>query len=192
MTTPHDFRDLTLVGAGPTGLFGAFYAGMRGASVRLVDALPELGGQATVDQVRRLCAEDKMELRTFWEVKAIHGDTAVRAVTIVNTKTRAEERVAVDAVIPLLGFVSKLGDIANWGLTLANDEIVVDQRMETNVPGIWAAGDVVTYPGKLKLIATGFGEVCTAVNNAVHFVHPDKKVFPGHSSNMEGLFAVGA
>lgn len=336
-----DIRDITIVGAGPTGLFGAFYAGMRGASCRLIDALPELGGQltalypekyiydvggfprilakdlvkglaqqalqfkadvrlaqevvgmrrvaddggrplfalatpegdylsrtivlaggigafsprrlplddydawlgrgmydkvvdpkafagqrvllvgggdsafdwavnlqgvassvlmihrregfrahqATIDQVRRLCAEGKMELRTFWEVKAIHGDDRVAAATIKNNKTKEEERVEIDALIPLLGFISNLGDIANWGLRLEKEEVVVNQLMETNLEGIYAAGDIVTYPGKLKLIATGFGEVAIAVNNAVHHLNPAAKLFPGHSSNMEGLFA---
>jgi thioredoxin reductase (NADPH) len=145
--------------------------------------------QATVDQVKRLCAEGRMELRTFWEVKAIYGADRIEAVTIFSNKSKAEERVEVDALIPLLGFVSELGDLVNWGLTLDKQDIVVNQMMETNVPGIYAAGDIVTYPGKLKLIATGFGEVCVAVNNAVHFVYPEKKAFPGHSSNMENLFA---
>jgi ferredoxin/flavodoxin---NADP+ reductase len=336
-----DVRDITIVGAGPVGLFGAFYAGMRGASCRLIDALPELGGQvtalypekyifdvggipkalgkdfvrhcvqqglqfkpdvqlgqeviglrqesaedgkplfvlrtavgeyasralviaagigafsprklplddydawlgkglhdkvidpqlflgqrvmlvgggdsafdwavnlqgvaqgilmihrrdgfrahqATIDQVHALSAAGKMELRTFWEVKQIHGEGRVRGATIVNSKTKEEQRLELDAIIPLLGFVSNLGDIANWGLELEKEEIVVNQLMETNRPGIYAAGDIVTWPGKLKLIATGYGEVCTAVNNAVHFVYPGKKTFPGHSSNMEGVFS---
>src|SRR5438876_6848839 len=72
--------------------------------------------QATVDQVRRLCAEQKMELRTFWEVRAIHGTDAVERVTIVNSKTKEEETVGIDAVLPQLGFISSLGAIAEWGL----------------------------------------------------------------------------
>ena len=108
----------------------------------------------------------------------------MRAVTLAHSRTGQEEQVEVDAVIALLGFVSRLGAIAGWGLALENDSIVVSQRMETSEPGIYAAGDVVTYPGKLKLIATGFGEACTAVNIAVHHMYPDRKTFPGHSSNM--------
>ena len=148
--------------------------------------------QATVDAVQALCAAGKMELRTFWEVKQLHGDGNIDGVTIFDNRSKAEQRVDCDAVIPLLGFVSHLGDIAHWGLTLEKDEIVVNQAMETSVPGIYAAGDIVTYPGKLKLIATGFGEACTAVNQAVHYIYPEKKTFPGHSSNMEGLFSAPA
>jgi ferredoxin/flavodoxin---NADP+ reductase len=88
-------------------------------------------------------------------------------------------------VLPMLGFVSDLGPLAEWGLTLEKDEIVVNSMMETGRPGIYAAGDIVTYAGKLKLIATGFGEAATAVNQAVHWIYPDRKVAPGHSSNME-------
>src|SRR3712207_8878473 len=71
--------------------------------------------------------------------------------------------------LPMLGFVSDIGPIAEWGLTLEKDEIVVNSQMETGRPGIYAAGDVTTYAGKLKLIATGFAEAATAVNQAVHW-----------------------
>jgi thioredoxin reductase (NADPH) len=117
-------------------------------------------------------------------VTALHGDDRLRAVTILDTATKTDERVEADAVISLLGFVSRLGAIAEWGLALERDSIVVNQRMETSEPGIYAAGDVATYPGKLKLIATGFGEACTAVNMAVTWADPGKKAFPGHSSNL--------
>ena len=139
---------------------------------------------ATVQQVQALAAAGKMELRTFWELKAIHGGDAIEAVTIVNSKTKAEERVAIDNVIPQLGFISSLGPIAEWGLELEKGDIKVSQTMETNIPGIFAAGDITTYPGKLKLIATGAAEAAIAVNHAVHFINPAAKIEPGHSSNM--------
>jgi ferredoxin/flavodoxin---NADP+ reductase len=85
----------------------------------------------------------------------------------------------------MLGFVSDMGVVTEWGMQIANDEIQVTSTMETGRPGIYAAGDVTTYPGKLKLIATGFAEAATAVNQAVHWVYPEKKVAPGHSSNMD-------
>ncbi len=110
---------------------------------------------ATVAQVRELVAAGKMELRTFWEVKAIHGSDVIERVTIVNNKTKHEETVSIDCVLPQLGFM-----------------------------GIFAAGDIVTYPGKLKLIATGAAEAAIAVNHAVHLINPAAKIEPGHSSNM--------
>ena len=102
-----------------------------------------------------------------------------------DVKSKASRELEADAVLPMLGFVSDLGPLAEWGLTLEKKrEIVVNSQMETGRPGIYAAGDVTTYPGKLKLIATGFSEAAIAVNQAVHWIYPDKKVAPGHSSNM--------
>ena len=331
----HELRDISIIGGGPTGLFAAFYAGMRGASARIIDALPALGGQlmalypekyifdvagfpkvlskdlvrdmaeqglqfgatthlgevvtglrrvedgehghfvletatdsfpsrtiilaagigafearrlgiegeerfeekglyfkvldprqfegqrvllvgggdsafdwavnlqgiaksimlihrregfrahaATVNQVHELQRCGQCELRTFWEVKELHGNGRVEGVTLRNNKTKEEQRLDVDAVIPLLGFHSDLGAIKDWGLDTEKADIKVDQVMATNVPGIYAAGDVTSYPGKLKLIATGAAEACIAVNNAVHRINPKAKVNPGHSSNM--------
>jgi thioredoxin reductase (NADPH) len=139
---------------------------------------------ATVQQVHALCAAGKMELRTFWELKGIHGAEWVEGVTIHNSKTKEEEQIAVDAVIPQLGFLSSLGAIAEWGLAFEKGDIQVSSTMETNLPGVFAAGDITTYPGKLKLIATGVAEASIAVNHAVHFINPTAKVAPGHSSNM--------
>jgi ferredoxin/flavodoxin---NADP+ reductase len=313
-----EIRDISIIGGGPTGLFAAFYAGMRGASARIIDALPALGGQlmalypekyifdvagfpkilakdlvrdmaglrrveddgighfvletsegdylsrtiviaagigafearrlgiegedrfeekglyfkvldprqfegkkvllvgggdsafdwavnlqglassvmlihrrdgfrahqATINQVQELQRCGQCELRTFWEVKTLHGNGRVEAVTIRNSKTKEEETFDVDAVIPLLGFHSDLGAIKEWGLDTEKADVKVDQVMATNVPGIYAAGDITNYPGKLKLIATGAAEACIAVNNAVHYINPKAKVNPGHSSNL--------
>lgn len=139
---------------------------------------------ATVAQVQAFCTKGEMELRTFWELKAIAGDSRIERVTLVNNKTKEEETIAMDRVIPQLGFLSSLGAIAEWGLELEKGDIKVASTMETNIPGIYAAGDVAVFPGKLKLIATGVSDACIAVNHAVHFIHPDAKVAPGHSSNM--------
>jgi thioredoxin reductase (NADPH) len=139
---------------------------------------------ATVRQVEELCAAGHMELRTFWEVRAIHGNDSVEKVTLYNNKTKQEETISIDAVIPQLGFLSSLGAIAEWGLEIEKGDIKVQSTMETNLPGIFAAGDITTYPGKLKLIATGVAEASIAVNHAVHFINPTSKIEPGHSSNM--------
>ena len=139
---------------------------------------------ATINQVQELCREGRCDLRTFWEVKKIEGNGKVERVTIFNNKTKEEETLELDAVIPLLGFHSDLGAIKEWGLDTEKADIKVNQLMETNVPGIYAAGDITSYPGKLKLIATGASEACIAVNNAVHHINPKAKVNPGHSSNM--------
>lgn len=127
----------------------------------------------------------RVNVVTPTEITNLEGDDAIRKVTLKHVKTGEETVLDVDAVIVNFGFVSSLGPIAEWGLQIENGSIVVDSRMETNVPGIFAAGDITTYPGKLKLIAVGFGEAPTAVNNAKVYLDPSAKLSPGHSSNMK-------
>jgi thioredoxin reductase len=143
---------------------------------------------ATIRQVERLQRQGKCELRTFCEVKSIQGGERLERVTLFNTKTKEEETLPFDAVIPQLGFHSDLGPIKEWGLDSEKADIKVDRLMATNVPGIYAAGDITSYEGKLKLIATGVAEACTAVNQAVHYIDPKRKVNPGHSSELK-IFA---
>ncbi|GIP15655.1 ferredoxin--NADP reductase [Paenibacillus montaniterrae] len=119
------------------------------------------------------------------EITALHGEDTITSVTLTDVKSKEEQIVDVDAVIVNFGFVSSLGPISEWGIEIQGGSIVVDTRMETNIPGIFAAGDITTYPGKLKLIAVGFGEAPTAINNAKVYVDPTAKLSPGHSSNMK-------
>ncbi|KAA3635248.1 MAG: NAD(P)/FAD-dependent oxidoreductase [Calditrichaeota bacterium] len=118
----------------------------------------------------------------FWEVKQIEGDDWVRKVTIVQSQTGETETLDIDAIIFNIGFITNMGPIEEWGLEIDKNSIKVDSRMRTNIDGIFAAGDVVTYEGKLKLISTGFGEVAVAVNNAKSYIDPKAKVNPGHST----------
>ena len=107
----------------------------------------------------------------------------VRAVDVVNKQTDEHRVIECDEVVAALGFVADLGPLQSWGLEMSKRHIVTDSHMTTNVPGVFAAGDVVDYPGKVRLIATGFGEAATAVNNAAPIIDPTAKVFPGHSSD---------
>lgn len=325
-------KDVTIIGAGPTGLFGAFYAGMRGVSLRIIDSLPELGGQLTalypekdifdvggfpkilakdlakdlatqalqfspevvldeeivtmekdedgfvlgsrggtayptrsvviaggkgafeprhltvpgydallgkgidyavkdpeafrgkkillvgggdsaldwalglkdraeslvmvhrrdgfrahessIQQLHAADAAGELELRTFFEVGEIHGDGRVEGATIFDNRTKEEVRLEVDAVLTFLGFKPDLGPMKEWGLELEKNRIRVSPLMETSIPGVYGAGDIVDYLGKLELIATGFAEAAIAVNNAVHYVNPDARINPGHSTNL--------
>jgi thioredoxin reductase (NADPH) len=127
----------------------------------------------------------KVNVLTPVELTTLHGDESITKVTLTNVKTKETAELDVDAVIINFGFISSLGPIAEWGIEIQGGSIIVDTRMETNIPGIFAAGDVTTYPGKLKLIAVGFGEAPTAINNAKVYVDPSAKLSPGHSSNMK-------
>ena len=325
-------RDLTIIGGGPTGLFAAFYAGLRGISCRIIDSLPELGGQLTalypekyiydvggfprilardlavnlieqgiqfgadvrleeevqelihdgdgyivttdegryptravliaggkgafaprvlecpgyvallgkgvayhvkdpsryagrrvlvvgggdsaVDWVLNLkdvaarlilihrregfrahahsmrllhdaVAAGRIELLTFREVRQIHGEACVTGVTIFDNRSGEETTFDVDAVLALIGFKPDLGPIAHWGLELERNTIKVNQRLETNRPRVYAAGDIAHYEGKLELIATGFSEAAMAVNHAVHEINPKARYNPGHSTNLK-------
>jgi ferredoxin/flavodoxin---NADP+ reductase len=331
--TEYEARDITIIGGGPTGLFGAFYAGLRGVTCRIIDSLPELGGQLTalypekyvydvggfprilardlaanladqgtqfgadvrleeqvqelirtddgfvittdkgryptkkvliaggkgafspralecpgyeellgkgvtyhvkdparyhgkrvlvvgggdsaVDwvlnlrgkterlvlihrrdgfrahaqsmaQLREAVDEGSIELLTFKEVREIHGDVCVQAATIFDNKTREEMTFDVDAVLALIGFKPDLGPIASWGLDLhGRNGIKVNHLLETNLPGVYAAGDIAHYEGKIELIATGFSEAAMAVNHAVHEINPSARYNPGHSTNLK-------
>jgi thioredoxin reductase (NADPH) len=86
-------------------------------------------------------------------------------------------------VVAALGFIADLGPIQEWGLKTDKRHIVVDSTTATSLPRVFAAGDITDYPGKVRLIATGFGEAATAVNNAAVLIDPDAHLFPGHSSD---------
>ena len=143
--------------------------------------------ERTVAQVRGAHERGELDLRTFHEVVAIHGGEGVEAVTLKHSKTKEESRLEVDEILALIGFVPNIGPIAEWGLELEGNAIQVDSRMRTNLPGVYAAGDIVTYEGKLELISTGFGEAAIAVNNAVHYLDPTAKVDPGHSTSSKAF-----
>ena len=86
------------------------------------------------------------------------------------------------ALVAALGFIADLGPLQQWGIEVSKRHIVVDSAMRTNLPRVFAAGDITEYAGKVRLIAVGFGEAATAVNNATVAIDPTAKVFPGHSS----------
>ncbi|MEV6372743.1 NAD(P)/FAD-dependent oxidoreductase [Micromonospora sp. WP24] len=316
--------DVAVIGAGPTGLFAAYYAGFRGLSVAVIDALPEPGGQVTAmypeklildvagfpsvkgrDLVANLLAQaapfdpcyllgTRAEKLTYADERPVlglaggerlrcgavvvtgglgsftprplpvaeefvgagivyfvpqptelagrdvlivgGGDSAfdwaltlhplARSVTLVHRREKfrahastvsrvlalpirvvvnaevtrllgaevvtgaeitvrggAPETLPVDTVVAALGFTADLGPLAEWGLRLDRRHIVVDSTMATNLPRVFAAGDITEYPGKVRLIATGFGEAATAVNNAAVVIDPKAHLFPGHSSD---------
>jgi len=129
-----------------------------------------------------MASPDKVSM--FHELKGVDGVERVEEVTIYDNRTKEEERLAVDGVLVNIGFSSSLGPIRDWGVELDKEGIVVGSRMETNVAGVYAAGDVASYPGKLKLIVTGFGDAATAVNHAKAFIDPASRSFPGHSTSV--------
>ena len=121
---------------------------------------------------------------TPYEVAAIQGTDRIEAVEVFDNSTdRILKRLPVQAVIAALGFHADLGPIANWGLEQRKRHIRVDAAMRTNLPRVFAAGDIVDYDGKVKLISVGFGEAATAINNVAVVINPALHVFPGHSTD---------
>ena len=117
------------------------------------------------------------------EVVALTGESTVEQAHVQVRLEEARRLVPAQAVVAALGFHAQLGPLEHWGLELQDRAIVVDSRMETCRPMVFAAGDIATYDGKVKLIAVGFGEVATAVNNAAARLQPDIGLAPGHSSD---------
>ena len=124
-------------------------------------------------------------MKLFYVVKELHGDDALTGVTLENTQTKETEFVECDALCVNIGFKSSLGPLKEWGLTIEKNQIATNEKFETNLPRVFAVGDVATHTSKLKLIATGVGEAATAVCFAKTYIDPSAKLFPGHSSDSE-------
>ena len=118
-------------------------------------------------------------------VKAVQGNERLESVTFHNVKTEEEHTVEVDEMICAIGFVADLGPLKTWGLETERNQVRADPlTMATNIPGVYAAGDIATHGAKFKLIATGVAEAVIAVNNAVTYYNPDARLDPGHSTNI--------
>lgn len=128
-----------------------------------------------------LVKKSSTSIITSAEVTTIFGEEDLTSVEI-TTKSGDTHVVEAEIVVAALGFVAHLGPLAEWGLEMSKRTIVVDTAMRTNLPGVFAAGDITEYPGKVRLISVGFGEAAIAVNNAMTVIDPTKSVFPGHSS----------
>jgi len=125
------------------------------------------------------------EICTFQELKALHGTDRIEGATIFDNRTGEENTVEVDALVLGMGFLANLGPIKEWGLEIVQNTVVVDHMMQTNLPGVYGVGDLVTYEGKLKLIATATGEAAVAANYAKNRIDPSAKISPGHSSEKD-------
>lgn len=175
-------KRLLIVGGGDSAVDWALNLYPIAREVTLIHRRNEFRAhERSVQELRR----SPVRILTPYEIRRVVGNGHVERAIIFHNKTQEELELPVDAVILNLGFVASLGPIKNWGLKLQGNQIVVDEFMRTNLPGVYAAGDVCTYPSKLKLIATGVGEVCIAVNHAKSVIDPNAKMFPGHSSDMQ-------
>ncbi len=176
-------KDVVIVGGGDSAVDWALTLEPIANHVTLIHRSKFRAHEASVKQLE----ESRVELRyPGCEIVAAHAgdDGHLSAVTYKNAQGE-QFRIPADELIVAIGFVADLGPLKTWGFELQKNQIVVDKiTMATNIPGVFAAGDICWYPAKFKLIATGAAEAVTAVNHAVTFYDPKARLDPGHSTNI--------
>lgn len=174
---PYAGKDVVIVGGGDSAFDWALHLTGIARSIALVHRRDAFRAhERTVQQVR----DSDVEIITKAQVTELRGEHVLESV-VIDVDGESVERPA-QALVAALGFVADLGPLQEWGLEVSKRHIVVDAAMRTNLPRVFAAGDITEYDGKVRLIAVGFGEAATAVNNATVAIDPSAKVFPGHSS----------
>jgi ferredoxin/flavodoxin---NADP+ reductase len=140
--------------------------------------------EATVAEVMGHVEAGRVDLRVPYVIKNVSGNGRIEGVELHHAgEEDAVEALECDAVLLQLGFSTKLGPLKDWGFELSKGSIVVDGVMRTNLDRVWACGDITTFEGKLKLIATGFAESAIAVAQAVQHIRPEMKLQPAYSTN---------
>ncbi|NQX81050.1 MAG: NAD(P)/FAD-dependent oxidoreductase [Flavobacteriaceae bacterium] len=177
---PEKFRNKKIIisGGGDSALDWTIYLSNIASEVSLVHRRNEFRGALdSVEKVSELSKAGIINLITEAEITEISGSKNLESVTIKDRKTKESKEKQCDYFIPLFGLSPKLGPIGNWGLEIEKNAIVVNNALDyqTNIPGIFAIGDINTYPGKLKLILCGFHEATIAVQYAYKIINPDKK-----------------
>ncbi len=177
---PEIYRDkkVLIAGGGDSALDWSIFLADVSKEVTLVHRRNEFRGALdSVEKVQRLKNEGKITLITPAEVIGLEGDKQLETVLVKIAGDDEPVRKQIDNFIPLFGLSPKLGPIADWGLEIEKNAIKVDNTLDyqTNIPGIYAIGDVNTYPGKLKLILCGFHEATLMCQSAYQRIYPDKK-----------------
>lgn len=179
---PFHRKKLLIVGGGDSAVDWALNLKDYAESVTLIHRRE--GFRAHPSSVTELM-NSSVDVKIWYELREVLGDDHITGAVIFDNRNGKETTIDVDAVLLNLGFKASLGPIKDWGLEVDKRYILVNARHETNIPGIYAAGDICAQPGvePLNLIVTGFGQAATAVNQAYSYI-TGGKVFPGHSSEM--------
>jgi len=177
---PEQYRGkkVLIAGGGDSALDWSIFLNDIASEVHLVHRRNEFRGALdSVEKVQELKNKGKIQLNTPAEVVEIKGGDSLESLIIHNHQTDFTKEIAVDAFIPLFGLSPKLGPLSDWGLEIEKNAIKVDHTLDyqTNLPGVYAIGDVNTYPGKLKLILCGFHEATLMCQSAYSRIYPDKR-----------------
>ena len=175
-------KRVVVIGGGDTALDWAL--SLQGIAEQVILVHRRDRFRAHEDSIQELFASPSKVL-LFHELKALEGDDRIEAAVVFDNRSGEEQTLGADCVVLGLGFLANLGPIKEWGLEIVKNSIFVDATMRTNIPGVFAVGDITTYEGKLKLIATATAEAATAANYAKNYIDPDSRVFPGHSSDRD-------
>ena len=186
VTRNEDFRDkdLLIIGGGDSAVDWALTLEPIARTISLIHRSDNFRAHAkSVDDMMK----SRVNVHTHCETEALHGrDGNLEAVTFRHNKTKEVTTINVERVIMSIGFLADLGPLKTWGLEVQKNQVIADPlTMETGLPGVWAAGDIVTHPTKFKLIATGFHEAITAVNHAVVYINPKLRLAAAHSTNID-------
>lgn len=174
----YEGQNIVVVGGGDSALDWALMLEPLGKSVTIVHRRGEFRGHPHSVE---LLKASSVKILTDAQISDVRGDPNV---TEVDIDVKGEiVTLPCERLVAALGFTANLGPLMDWGIEIRKRQVVVDSMGRTSVPGVYAAGDIVDYEGKVKLIATGFGEVATAVNNAAAFLNPNVSAFPGHLSD---------
>ena len=141
----------------------------------------------SVEQMRALVSSGKMELK-IGQVTALEGEGGKLTGATIKASDNSVSKMSCDTILPFFGLTMKLGPVANWGIELENNLVPVEtSAFETSVPGIFAIGDINTYPGKLKLILCGFHEGSLMAQKAHRYVYPDKRLVFQYTTSSTSL-----
>ena len=179
-------KDVVVVGGGDTALDWTWEIAQHARRVYLVHRRDEFRAQpGSLDRIRQL---PQVHLRTSCELRGAMGDGSLSHVVLEHLADGLQETLEAQAIVSGLGFHAQLGPLKEWGLTFqgAHAVAVDPATMATNLPGVYAAGDIAAYPGKVKLIATGFGEVGIAMGPIRTYLHPELRGGLPHSTNLKG------
>ncbi|WP_413810779.1 NAD(P)/FAD-dependent oxidoreductase [Streptomyces sp. OE57] len=181
VAAPNEYtdRDVVVVGGGDSAVDWANTLAPYARQVTLVHRRTRFRAH---EHSVNLLMESPVRILTNSEITEVHGAESLKAVTVRDCGTQDLELVDADVLIPALGHIASLGALTKWGLALDRQHIQVDTAMATSRDRVYAAGDITAYPGKVRLMAVGFGEAATAVNNIAVRLRPDEDLFPGHSS----------